>query len=298
MCPSQDRTEQIAATLAEIGEVNVGGIKQLAQQPDPSGITLLVNTIAEEVVNFMEDMHGEAAARATAALLEEVSNTTTTDLSGDIERDDHEIEVKTLPGGSTKTTKKRIKGTVKEAVRGLKSTISLSKLLSVDPLMREYLLYCILDVLNAMGARLKLPPDLRAHNVTAERWAEHGRQLAGNTPVKYVLPPDVILGHLRDALGTDATKKRPTPDNFGEGPSSSQEPEETQGRAKQHRPSTRGNPSSLEAPLTHHLAAIFKSSTNVGCKVTDVDLNHTPENTIESFLGTKFDKTHQMGRKK
>ena len=169
----------------------------------------------------MDEGHGEAAARATAALLEEVSNATTTDLSGDIEKDDHEIEVKTLPGGNVKTTKKRIKGTVKEAVRSLKSTISLSKLLSVDPLMREYLLYCILDVLNAMGARLKLPPEVGAHNVTAERWAEHGKHLAGNTPVKYVLPPDIILGHLRDALGTDVSRKRPTPDHSGMEPSTS-----------------------------------------------------------------------------
>jgi len=193
---------------------------------DPSKIKPLITTLAEESVYFMEEVHGESAARATAALLEEVVNATTTDLSGNIEQDDHEIEIKTLPGGNTKTTKKRIKGTVKEAVRGLRSTISLSKLLSVDPLMREYLLYCILDVLNAMGAKLKLPPDVRAHNVTAERWAEHGKQLAGNTPVKYMLPPDIILGHLRDALGTEGARKRPFPEPSGEGPSTS-EPEET-----------------------------------------------------------------------
>ena len=58
--------------------------------------------------------------------------------------------------------KKRIKGTVKEAIRGLKSSISVSKLLSVDPQMREYLLYCILEVLNATGQRVKLPPKVRA----------------------------------------------------------------------------------------------------------------------------------------
>jgi len=32
--------------------------------------------------------------------------------------------------------------------------------------------------------------------------------------------------------------------------------------------------------------------------VTDVELNHSPENTLESFKGTKYDKTHQMARKR
>ena len=242
MGPSRARTEEIAALLAEVGEIDVSNLKNVASNQDSSGITLLINSIAEEAVNFMEEGFGEPAAIATAALLEEVANATTTDFSGNIEKDDHEIEVKTLPGGSVKTTKKRIKGTVKEAVRGLKSTISLSKLLSVDPLMREYLLFCILDVLNAMGARLKLPPDVRAQNITAERWAEHGKQLAGHTPVKYVLPPDVILSHLRDTLGSEATRKRASPETSTEGPAGSGEPEETQGRGKQLRPNTRGNP--------------------------------------------------------
>ncbi len=78
------------------------------------------------------------------------------------------------------------------------------------------MLYVILNVLNAMDARLKLPPQVRAQNVTAEHWEEHGRRLAGTTPIKYNLPPDMILNQLRDVLGSSPLGKRPSPDDSGE----------------------------------------------------------------------------------
>ena len=59
----------------------------------------------------------------------------------------------------------------------MKSSISVSKLLSVDPQMREYLLYCILEVLNATGQRVRLPPNVKGQNVTAEHWVEYGKKL-------------------------------------------------------------------------------------------------------------------------
>ncbi len=148
--------------LEEKGELNMESLQSLAKEKKPVTLHMLIQKIAEESVHHIEEMNGEEAACATAFLMEEVVNATTTDLSGDIEHDDHEVETKVLPGGSVKTTKKRIKGTVKEAVRGLKSTISLTKLLSVDPQLREYMLYVILNVLNAMDARLKLPLQVRA----------------------------------------------------------------------------------------------------------------------------------------
>ncbi len=158
------------ATLMDEGEINIPKAKELASKKRPTEFHMLLSEVAVESINHVEEINGNNAARAAVAVMEEIVRATTTDLSGDIEHDDHEVETKQLPGGNVKTTKKRIKGTVKEAVRGLKSTISLTKLLSVDPLLREYLLYVILNVLNAMGSRLKLPPDVRPQNVTAEHW--------------------------------------------------------------------------------------------------------------------------------
>ena len=130
---SQDNTEVIVGALEEKGELNMESLQSLAKEKKPVTLQMLIQKIAEESVHHIEEVNGEEAACATAFLMEEVVNATTTDLSGDIEHDDHEVETKVLPGGNLKTTKKRIKGTVKEAVRGLKSTISLTKLLSVDP---------------------------------------------------------------------------------------------------------------------------------------------------------------------
>ena len=91
--------------------------------------------IVEESIYSLEEVYNEAVALAAAAEMEHVLETAnaTTVISPHIEQDDHEEESRKQPDGSIKTVKKRIKGTVKEAIRGLKSSISVSKLLSVDP---------------------------------------------------------------------------------------------------------------------------------------------------------------------
>ena len=134
--------------------------------------------------------------------------------------------------------------------------------------MREYLLYCILEVLNATGQRVKLPPKVKGQNVSAEHWLEHGKKLAGGTPVKYLLPPDVILGHLREALGSTLSgQKRNTPESSQdqEGPSGTRESDMDMPAAQ----APRMTRSSLHTSHHHtsHLAGIFKASSSIGCNI-------------------------------
>lgn len=131
--PSQDKIEEIAMTLHSQGDINVAALKKVAQEKDK--LVSLMKDIVEESIYSLEEVYNEAVALAAAAEMEHVLETAnaTTVISPHIEQDDHEEESRKQPDGSIKTVKKRIKGTVKEAIRGLKSSISVSKLLSVDP---------------------------------------------------------------------------------------------------------------------------------------------------------------------
>ena len=53
----------------------------------------------------------------------------------------------------------------------------LTKLCTTDPLIREYLLYFLLDVASKMGRRIHVPPGNFAQQHTPESWSARGRQL-------------------------------------------------------------------------------------------------------------------------
>ncbi len=101
--------------------------------------------------------------------------------------------------------------------------------------------------------------------MSAENWEEHGRRLASNTPIKYHLPPDIILNQLRDVLGSSPLGKRTSPKDTGE-PSGTTDHGGRPDKAKrpmQH--SDIGVRTQDLRPRTSHLASVFKATTRIGC---------------------------------
>ena len=90
--PNWDRVEEIAARLDEKGDVNVASLKEVAQ--DKWKLSALISNVVEEGVYFVEEFGNEAMARAVAAEMEELLESTnaTTVISPHIEHDDHEEE--------------------------------------------------------------------------------------------------------------------------------------------------------------------------------------------------------------
>ena len=72
-------------------------------------------------------------------------------MSPDLEVDDIVVTSKTMPDGTTRSSQKLLRGTLKDVMRALRATVPLSKLLAADRKIREYLLYYAISVASAMS---------------------------------------------------------------------------------------------------------------------------------------------------
>ena len=62
-----------------------------------------------------------------------VPDDTSVQVHHDLEVDDYAITRKIHADGSTKETKKKLRGTMKEVIRSLKTSVPLTKLMHADP---------------------------------------------------------------------------------------------------------------------------------------------------------------------
>jgi len=112
--------------------------------------------ILEEGLEMCAEVHGaqgETAAEALFDLAVELCNEITSEhvVSADIGVDDAVITRRTMPDGTVRETRRPLKGTIKEMVRGLRTSIPIFKLLQADAPVREYLLYCAISLVAALG---------------------------------------------------------------------------------------------------------------------------------------------------
>ncbi len=77
---------------------------------------------------------------------------------------------------------------MKELLRSFKTSVPVTKLIHVDPVVREYLLYVVLSLAARMNERIHLPPDARRREHTQESWIERGRALVESQPNKFTIP--------------------------------------------------------------------------------------------------------------
>lgn len=131
---------------------------------------------AEEYINvFMEE-----AVRVAPSL----------EVSGNIETDDYMVTQKVLKGGNVSEVRKRVRGdNVKELLRRIKYSVPITKFLSMDSNVREYLLYCALHVQAALGKPLMIPEYLVRKELGATEWEGYGKDLAARKPYRYTLAP-------------------------------------------------------------------------------------------------------------
>ena len=82
---------------------------------------------------------------------------------GDIERDDiRRVITETAGGQEPKVMKSKLKsGTLKDLVRSLRTSISVTKLCDADCAVRGYLLYVLLDACLRASERVNVPAELR-----------------------------------------------------------------------------------------------------------------------------------------
>ena len=81
----------------------------------------------------------------------------------DIERDDiRRVITETAGGQEPKVTKSKLKsGTLKDLVRSLRASISVTKLCDADRAVREYVLYVLLDACLHASKCMNIPEELR-----------------------------------------------------------------------------------------------------------------------------------------
>ena len=90
---------------------------------------------------------GIPAAEALAANLIAKTSQVAYMRSGDIEKDDTRETKISFPSAGVKIALKKLKtGTVKDVVRSFQTAIPLTKLCTANQLIREYLMYMLLDV--------------------------------------------------------------------------------------------------------------------------------------------------------
>ena len=123
-----------------------------------------------DAVEAIGNKHGMDRAVALAADLV-ASTTRTEDIHyADIERDDMQHTImESTEGQGTKVTKQKLRtGTLKDLVRSLRTSISVTKLCDADRYVREYLLYVLLDACWRTSERVNVPAALRKQEHTME----------------------------------------------------------------------------------------------------------------------------------
>ena len=201
LLPTFDAVTNMARALHEIN-ICPSSLAVVAEE-DPEAFL----SVLEEGIEMCAEVHGVenglTAVHAVHNLAIEMLNNITTEslVHPDIEVNDTLITKKQMPDGTFRESSKPLRGTIKELVRGLRTTIPVFKLLQADNKVREYLLYCALSLVAAMGQPIAVPTGTAIREMTLGDWLEHGRHLAGMTPHRFTLPPDSVMDMLAARIG-------------------------------------------------------------------------------------------------
>ena len=95
-------------------------------------------------------------------------------------------------------------------LRSLKTSIPIIKLTSVDPVLREYLLYTLLSIVHELGVPMLMPAGLRTRELSAKDWEDQGLKAARAVPAKFNLAPaiaELLKAAQNAATGEPASSK-------------------------------------------------------------------------------------------
>ena len=142
---------QVAEALEEVG-IPPEKLRQLAglqSETDPDAD--IVHDLLQAGLTEVARNQGLNAAKAYLSLVQEFLANARIQVSPDLEVDDIVVTSKTMPDGTTRSSQKLLRGTLKDVMRALRATVPLSKLLAADRKIREYLLYYAISVASAMS---------------------------------------------------------------------------------------------------------------------------------------------------
>ena len=142
---------QVAEALEEVG-IPPEKLRQLAglqSETDPDAD--IVHDLLQAGLTEVARNQGLNAAKAYLSLVQEFLANARLQVSPDLEVDDIVVTSKTMPDGTTRSSQKLLRGTLKDVMRALRATVPLSKLLAADRKIREYLLYYAISVASAMS---------------------------------------------------------------------------------------------------------------------------------------------------
>ena len=71
-------------------------------------------------------------------------------------------------------------GTLKDLVRSLRMSISVTKLCDANKVVREYLIYVLLDACIRASERANVMVDLQKQENTVQQWAALGKELVAH----------------------------------------------------------------------------------------------------------------------
>ena len=129
-----------------------------------------------DALEAIKNTHGMDRAVALAADLVAATTLTEDIRHADIEQDNmrHTI-TESAEGQGAKVAKQKLRTrSLKDLIRSLRTSISITKLCDADRYVREYLLYVLLDACWQASERVNVPGALQKQEHTAEQWVALG----------------------------------------------------------------------------------------------------------------------------
>lgn len=70
----------------------------------------------------------------------------------------------------------------------MRASVPLTKYAALDENVREYLLYTLINAHATLGKELMIPDFLKRRLLSSEEYAEYGKLIAGQAPLRYGVP--------------------------------------------------------------------------------------------------------------
>ena len=139
--PTYKEVQEVAAALTAIG-VNPCALRNLPDDSVACAVQEIVEETAEQLTLQEPQRAVENAHLVVATMTELVDN-----FPASIEEDNTRTMVKVRGDGTKTSSTKRLRGnSAKEVIRAFKTSVPVLKIMSMDPVVREYLMYTLLTI--------------------------------------------------------------------------------------------------------------------------------------------------------
>ena len=114
-------------------------------------------------------------------------------VSKDINQDDFAVNRRQATDGSTEETKQSLKDTIKDAIHSLGTTMLPTELMTADPKVRYYLLYCTISIISHLNQLLFIRDNMQWLELTLDDLTACGHKLAATAPAQFSFLSDSAI---------------------------------------------------------------------------------------------------------